>query len=80
MYSQYGITFFKDGGKQFSSEMLKDTYTDVFQKMIRDGLRTYFSPNGDDMTDNELADELIAVEDINDIPLPAVELTSPRME
>lgn len=72
-YSQYGITFFKDGGKQFSSEMLKDTDSNAFQKLIRDGLRSFFSQPGGNMTDDELAEELIAVEDINNIPLPAVE-------
>jgi len=73
LYSLSGITFFKDGGKQFSYAMLKDTDSPKFQKLLRDGLRTYFESEGHHVSDRELEEELIAVEDINNIPLPAAD-------
>ncbi|MCR4602654.1 MAG: RsiV family protein [Prevotella sp.] len=65
-----GVTFFEDTGKRFTSSMLKNTDGAKFQQMMRDGLRKYFATDGQTMTDQELAEELINVEDVNHIPLP----------
>ena len=65
-----GTTFLKQDGTEITTEMLRNTDSAAFQKLIRDGLRKYFNPEDHELTDEELGEELIAVEDVNNIPLP----------
>ena len=65
-----GISFFQDDGSQFTADMLRRTASPDFQKLVRQGLRAYFASDGQELTDEQLAEELIVVADVNDIPLP----------
>ena len=67
-----GVTFF-DGGQRFSKEMLRNIDGEKFQKLMRKGLKDFFSKNPDNMTDEELGEELINVEDVYNIPMPDAE-------
>ena len=69
---QQGVTFFENG-QRFTSNMLRNTDSEDFQKLIRKGLKVYFSEDPDNMTDEELAEELITVEAIDMIPMPSAE-------
>lgn len=66
---QAGITFFQKDGKQFTSDMLRNTDGSDFQKLLREGLRQYFEVE----TDEQLSEELITVEDVNHIPMPSAD-------
>ena len=66
-----GITFFENG-QRFTSKMLRNTDSDEFQELMRKGLKAYFSEDPDNMTDEELSEELISLEDIYMIPMPVV--------
>ena len=66
---QNGITFFEDNGKHLTTGMLRNTDSEDFQELMRDGLKQYF----DVSTDEELAEELISVEDVYSIPLPSAD-------
>ena len=70
---QAGTTFFKEDGTTFTTEMLRNTDSAAFQKLIRDGLREYFKSENEELSDEELGEYLIAVEDVNNIPLPGAE-------
>ena len=67
---EHGVTFFEESGQRFTADMLKATDSPRFQQLLRDGLRQFFSTEGHPLTDEELAEELIAVEDIHNIPMP----------
>ncbi len=69
---QSGITFFENG-QRFGKDMLRKTDSDEFQKLLRNGLRSYFSHEGEELSDENLAEELIVVEDVYQIPLPNAE-------
>ena len=68
---QNGITFFEENGKILTTDMLRNTDSDDFQQMMREGLKAYFASEGQTMTDEELAEELISLEDVYNIPLPS---------
>lgn len=66
---QVGVTFFQNG-QVFDYSMFRNTDSEAFQKLMRDGLRTYFKSDGQDLSDEQLDEELINVEDIYNIPMP----------
>lgn len=59
-----GRTFVKDNGNRLGWNIIKDKTG--LQEFLKKGLKKYFKVT----TDEELAGELITVENINDIPLP----------
>lgn len=60
-----GQTFRKSDGRRIGWEVLRNTDSDGFQKLLRDGLKQYLEIK----SDSELKDCLMDV-DINSIPLP----------
>lgn len=60
-----GQTFRKSDGRRIGWEVLRDTDSDGFQKLLRDGLKQYLEIK----SDSELTECLMGV-DINSIPLP----------
>lgn len=71
MSTKQGSTFRKSDGRRFSYEMLFDTETSEFKKLLKKGLIEYFSDNEFVITnDDELAAMLITESDVNNLPLP----------
>ena len=71
-----GHTFNKINGKRFGYDMMKDLDTPQFKRLVKEGLRKYFSDEGDGqaMNDEALKEELVSFDgDINDLPLPDYE-------
>lgn len=70
-YVLTGTTFYKADGHRLTWDSFKDTSSKAFQKILKEGLYDYFGEYSDKpMTDEELKDNLIAVDDINKIPRP----------
>ena len=69
---QAGVTFFQNG-QVFDYSMLRNTDSEAFQKLMRDGLCIYFKSDGEAISEEQLAEELINVEDVYNIPMPSAE-------
>lgn len=66
-----GVTFRKSDGRRFGMEMLHHTYEDEFLQLLKEGVKDYFAEQGEKrMTDEELMEELLTVDDVNYMPLP----------
>ena len=67
-----GSTFTKKDGKSWEWDMLKNTKSNGFRKLMKEGVRDYFKQfvKGE-ITDARLKDMLLIEEDVNLIPLPA---------
>ena len=68
-----GHTFSKFTGKPFSYDMMKNLDTSAFKLLIKEGLRTFFSKEGDEqgISDEDLLNELVSYSgSIDDLPLP----------
>ena len=68
-----GHTFSKINGKSFGYDMMKNLDTPAFKRLIKDGLRKFFSKEGDEqgMSDEDLKDELVSFDgSIDELPLP----------
>lgn len=71
---EYGVTFNRMNGKRVNYSYFTNLESRSFKRIIKEGLRKYFLKNEwEASTDEELADCLQNVDDINDIPLPSVE-------
>ena len=61
----------------FGYEMMKDTDSKAFNALIKHGLKTFFSKEGEDpeaMSDQDLLDELVSYGGpIDELPLPETE-------
>ena len=71
-----GYTFSKINGKPFGYDMMKDLDTPQFKRLIKEGLRRFFSNEGDEqgMSDEDLKEELVSFDgSIDDLPLPDYE-------
>lgn len=71
-----GHTFSKINGKQFGYDMMKDLDTPAFKRLIKEGLRRYFSDedDGQGMSDEALKEELVSFSgSIDELPLPDFE-------
>lgn len=68
----HGATFFKESGKHFTADMLRKTDSPRFQKLLREALKKNFVEAGshETISDEQLAEELINVEDVFSIPMP----------
>ena len=68
-----GRTFSKLNGKCFGYDIMKDLDTPAFKRLIKEGLRKYFSKEGDEqgMSDEDLKEELVSFDgSIDELPLP----------
>ena len=68
-----GHTFSKINGKPFGYDMMKDLDTPAFKRLIKEGLRRFFSNEGDEqgMSDEDLKEELVSFDgSIDELPLP----------
>ena len=71
-----GQTFSKLDGKRFGYDMMKDLDTPAFKRLIKEGLRRYFSDedDGQGMSDEALKEELVSFSgSIDELPLPDFE-------
>ena len=71
-----GHTFSKINGKMFGYDMMKSLDSPAFKRLIKEGLRKFFSQEGDEkgMSDEDLKNELIAFNgSIDELPLPDTE-------
>lgn len=73
-----GTTFRKSDGRRFGWEMLHNTSSEAFHKIIKEGLKRYFNTleltsranKVKTLTDAELKDMLLVEDDVNYLPLP----------
>ena len=71
-----GHTFSKSNGKEFGYAMMKKLQTPAFKRLVKEGLREYFSKesDGEGMSDESLKDELVSYDgSLDDLPLPDTE-------
>lgn len=69
-HSVTGITFRKSDGRRFGTDMLINTAEGAFAELIKNGLKGYFSRNGQKVaTDDDLNNCLLGVH-AYDLPLP----------
>ncbi len=71
MSTKRGTTFRKTDGRRFGTDMMRNTDTEEFRKMIKEGLRTYFKANGEEPADDEQLKQMLLTENSVDfLPLP----------
>ncbi len=71
---EYGVTFNRINGKRVNYSYFTNLESRSFKRIIKEGLRKYFLKNEwEASTDEELADCLQGVDNVNDIPLPSAE-------
>ena len=73
MAVETGHTFSKLNGKCFCYDMMKDLDSPAFKRLIKEGLKTFFSNEGDEqgMSDEDLKEELVSFGgSIDELPLP----------
>lgn len=63
-----GMTFRKTDGRRFGYEMLRNTESDSFHALLRDGVKEYF---GKQEMNGNLKDMLMGVDNVDYMPLPA---------
>ncbi len=68
----YGQTFRKSDGRRFSTDMMRNLYSDDLYALIKKGLTKYFSSTGgeDITTDEELKEYILTDDNVNYLPLP----------
>lgn len=62
-------SFRKKDGKQFTWDMM-NTKSNEFKELLKEGLKAYFNEGDPCMSDEDLADQLIGVDNVNKLPLP----------
>ena len=70
---EMGLTFSKLTGQRFGYEMMQNTETPAFKRLIKEGLKQFFGPEGheQDMSDEDLLQELVSFGgSIDELPLP----------
>ena len=67
-----GVTFSKSNGKTFGYDMMKGIDSPEFKRFIKEGLRKYFSTEGQEpISDDDLLQELVSYSgSIDELPLP----------
>ena len=66
-----GVTFRKSDGRRFGHEMLRNTDTEAFRQLLKEGLRQYFSEGGADATTDKLLAQMLLTEgSVDYLPLP----------
>lgn len=72
MHATSGVTFRKSDGRRFGYDMLRNTDSEGFRKLVKEGLREYFNSFGQPVkTDEQLKSMLLVDNDVNYLPLPA---------
>lgn len=68
----YGVTFRKSDGRRFDKNMMANFYTEDWYKIVKEGLRSYFSENGNVAidTDEDLKEYILTDDNVNNLPLP----------
>ena len=68
----YGITFRKSDGRRFSKEMMTNIYSEEWYSIVKEGLRNYFSNDGNVAieTDEDLKEYILTDDNVNNLPLP----------
>lgn len=71
-HSFSGATFRKSDGRHFGYDMLRNTDSDAFRKLIKEGLIKYFNTETTEpvKTDEQLKNCLLVEDDVNYLPLP----------
>ena len=62
-----GTTFRKTDGRRLGYEMLRNTESDAFHALLRDGVKEYFGKQG---MNGDLKDVLMGVDNVDYMPLP----------
>lgn len=71
---EYGVTFSRVDGKEINYSYFRNLETSSFKKIIKAGLKRYFQNNDwAASNDAELAECLLNVENVDDIPLPGAD-------
>lgn len=67
-----GATFRKSDGRKFGFDMLRNTDSEAFHALIKEGLMDYFNQQGTEhiTTDAQLKEMLMTDNDVNYLPLP----------
>ena len=69
--SMSGTTFRKSDGRRFGREMLRNTDTEAFRKLLKDGLKQYFSSaSNEPVDDGQLSQLLLTNNSVDYLPLP----------
>lgn len=66
------VTFRKSDGRRFDTHMLRDTDSDAFHLLLKEGVKSYFADATDDaqLTDEMLKDMLLVESSVDYLPLP----------
>lgn len=72
MSTESGVTFRKSDGRRFGQDMLRNTDSEEFHQLIRNGLKDYFNQfeEAKVSTDEQLKEMLLVDDDVNYLPLP----------
>ena len=74
MGGEFGLTFNKLSGRQIDYSFFRNLESRSFKQLLKAGLKRYFIENDwEASTDEEFAECLQGVDDINDIPLPCAD-------
>lgn len=67
-----GATFRKSDGRKFGFDMLRNTDSEAFHTLLKDGLKDYFKEltSGKNMSDDQLKDLLMTEASVDWLPLP----------
>lgn len=72
MSTEGGVTVRKTDGRRFGYDMFRDTDSEEFRQLIKDGLKDYFNQfeEAKVSTDEQLKNMLLIDDDVNYLPLP----------
>ncbi len=63
-------TFRKSDGRRFGTDMLRNTASDGFFKLLKEGLRQYFKEMGENFNDEQMQEQIITDAVVDALPLP----------
>ncbi len=67
---EIGTTFWKENGKKFSWDLMKNTDSDEFRKVLKEGMRQYFEEVEEEKINDEELDNHFFNGDASNLPLP----------
>jgi hypothetical protein len=74
MDGELGLTFSKRDGRKIDYSFFKNLESRQFKLILKEGLKKYFKDNDWDAADDEqFAEGLMNVKDVNNIPLPGAD-------
>ena len=81
LVGEYGVTFNRINGKRVNYSYFTNLESRSFKRIIKEGLKHYFQNNDwAASNDSELAECLLNVENVDDIPLPGAEAAISSVE